>query len=63
MAFKAIVIFLSSVAVMALGILLLSVICAFRLPWIEAESYDSDVAYEGLLANGHYILWTAAYGV
>lgn len=60
---KTAVIFLSSVAVMALGCILFALICAAGMPWVEAESYDSNVAYEGLLQSGHYILWTGIYGV
>lgn len=60
---KAIVIFLASVAVMAMGVLMFAIICSFKMPWIEVESYDSDVAYKSLLANNHYVVWVAVYGV
>lgn len=59
---KSAVIFLSSIVTMTLGVVLFAVICRTRLPWIDMETYDSNVAYEGLLQNGNYILWTAVYG-
>lgn len=59
---KSAVIFLSSIVTMTLGVVLFAVICRARLPWIDMETYDSSVAYEGLLQNGNYLLWTVVYG-